>query len=177
VWALQISSGLRSAEARGLIWDEVDWERRGIAVRRQIGREAGGWTRGPLIASREHEFLALPEFAMAALQRHRLKMADARKPDWTHHGHVVVTPKGRPPYDWQLLKALGEACERLKLPVVKVHELRHTSLTILQGEGVDEATRMRRAGQSTVAMARRYAHGSDELDRDAADALQRAVGG
>jgi integrase len=176
VWALALGSHMRSAELRGLIWEDVDWSRGGIAVRRQLVREGGAWGRGPLKRSRAHEFLALPDFAMAALRRHRKRMAKARRTDWRWSGHVVLTPTGEPPYDWHLLAALTEASARLKLPRVTVHQLRHTSLTLAEEGGMGREDRMRRAGHSTVKMADHYAHGTDQLDRRAADLLGKIIG-
>lgn len=175
LWALLLGTGLRISEALGLAWDDVDGDT--IRVTRQLANRDGQWVRVPLKASRLQEGIALPVFAAAALRRHRLRMATARTADWTHFGHVFVTAKGRPPQASRVALELAGACKRLGLPRMTPHALRHTSLTILRAAGIDEQTRMARAGHSTTSMARHYAHTVSAEDRAAADALQRVIGG
>ena len=177
LWALAIATGFREAELLGLTWDDVDLDVGTVTLRYQLGRAAGGWVRVPLKAARDRAMVALPAWAVVALVDHKRMMADARTPEWTHHGHVFVTRQGRPWYGWRVLEELYAVEARLGLPRVKFHGLRHTGATMLMEAGVEERVRQARLGHSTVAMARHYAHVKDGLDRDAADRLERLVGG
>jgi integrase len=175
LWALLLGTGLRLNEALGLGWDEYDGA--SIAVRAQLARRSGAWVRVPWVkADRELERIALPAFAVAALDAQKVRLAAARQPTWGYHGHVFLSRRGLPPHRWPVEVALRDALKRLGLPAVRVHDLRHTSLTILRAAGIDEQTRMARAGHSTTDMARHYAHGTDQ-DRAAAAALQEAING
>jgi integrase len=73
------------------------------------------------------------------------------------------------------VRELHRATERLGLPRITQHLLRHSSLTLLADAGVPEDVRQRRAGHATVAMARNYTTGAEAQDREAADALNAAL--
>lgn len=186
LWAFLLGSGVRIAEALGIIWDDVDLVAGTVRIDQQLaqdgvdvvgGRRVARWIRVPVKAARRREAMTLPPFASEALATHRIRMAAARQPDWTHWGHVFVTSNGRPPQETFLVKLLGRELNRLGLPKLTTHELRHTNATLLRAAGVDEQTRMNRLGHNTTKMARHYAHVVDADDRAAADALQRAIGG
>lgn len=176
LWALLLGTSLRLNEALGLGWDDYDGS--SIAVRTQLARRDGMWIRVPWVkADRELERIALPAFASAALDTQRVRLAAARKPTWGYHGHVFLSTRGLPPHRGPVELALSDACTRLGLPAVRVHDLRHSSLKILREQGVDEQTRMARAGHSTTDSQRRYTAGVTAEDRAAAAALQRVIGG
>lgn len=168
LWALLLASGLRISEALALTW--ADFDGRSIAVRYQLARRDGQWVRVPLKAARNVERVALPAFASEALTAHKARGG-------RDLGLCFLTPDGRPLSEQQALNALHAAEKRLGLPRVGLHDLRHSSLTILADAGIPEDVRMRRAGHSTTAMSRHYVHGAEAADRVAADALESAIGG
>jgi integrase len=175
LWALLLGASLRINEALGLGWDDI--EGASIAVRTQLAWRNGQWVRVPWVkADRELERIALPPFAASALDTQRVRLAAARKPDWGYHGHVFLTRAGFPPHRGSVNREFHAALARLGLPPVRPHDLRHTSLTILREQGIDEQTRMARAGHSTTDNARRYAHTLAAADEAAAAALQRVIG-
>ena len=176
LWALLLGSGLRLNEAHGLAWD--DYDGRKIAIRAQLARRPGGWVRVPWVkAHRELERIALPSFVTVALDAQRVRLAGARRPEWGYHGLIFLSRRGLPPHQWPVSRELHAATVRLGLPTIRTHDLRHTSLTLLRAAGIDEATRMARAGHSTTTNARRYAHTLAAADEAAAAALQQVIGG
>jgi integrase len=173
LWTVLLATGLRISEALGLTWDDFDGK--SIAVTGQHQFRDGAWVLVPTKADRTLERIALPAFASAALAAHKVRMAEARQPGWTHFGHIFVTPAGAPPH--KVGAELDAACERLKLPRITPHELRHASLTILADAGVPEDVRERRAGHATATMARKYTSQAELADVAAAEVMQRAIGG
>jgi integrase len=169
LWAVLIGSGLRISEALALTWDGFDGK--AITVRYQLARRDGEWVRVTTKARRSVEQVALPAFASEALSA--LKVAKGNPA----FGHCFLTPAGFPPSEQQALFALYAAEKRLGLPKVKLHELRHTSATLLQDAGVPLDVRKARLGHTTDRMAGHYSHGGEPQDRLAADALNEAVGG
>jgi integrase len=175
LWALLLGASLRINEALGLGWDDFDGT--SIAVRTQLAWRDGQWVRVPWVkADRELERIVLPPFAVAALDTQRIRLATARRPDWGYHGHVFLTRAGFPPHRGSVNREFHAALTRLGLSPVRPHDLRHTSLTILREQGIDEQTRMARAGHHTTDNARRYAHTLTAADEAAAAALQRVIG-
>jgi integrase len=90
-------------------------------------------------------------------------------------GLVFLTRKGHPVRSDETVRELHRATDRLGLPRITQHELRHSSLTLLADAGVPEDVRQRRAGHATVAMTRNYTSGAGLQDRQAADALNAAL--
>lgn len=188
VWAVMVATGLRISEVRGLSWD--DWQGNQLHVRAQLARrsgtyervdghrrlvEPGRWELVDPKAARTREALTLPQFAIAALEEHQRRMAAERKPEWPFFGLIFVTPRGMPYHEQAILAELYATEERLGLPRVWLHGLRHTNASLLAEGGVSEEVRMARLGHNTRAMARHYAKVGDVQDGLAADVLQRVV--
>ena len=68
----------------------------------------------------------------------------------------------------------GTATEEDKLPIIRFHDLRHTSATLLIGNGTDIETIAHRLGHSRVSTTLdRYGHPLPENDVKAAQTLER----
>lgn len=89
-------------------------------------------------------------------------------------GLVFLTGRGHPARSDEIVRELLRATERLGLPRITQHQLRHSSLTLLADAGFPEDVRQR-PGHATVAMARNYTTGAEAQDREAADALNAAL--
>ena len=60
-------------------------------------------------------------------------------------------------------------------PDLRLHDLRHTGLTLAAATGATTAELMHRAGHSSAAAALRYQHATQDRDRVIADALGELV--
>ena len=191
LWRLAIVTGLRQGELLGLAWDDVDGptitvsaqlqrlisEAEREAARREGRKPVGSWVRTPPKASRSVARVAIDPETVAVLEEHRRRMTAERTPEWTHFGHMFVTPRGRPIHQSEVLRLFTEACDRAGIPRRRFHDLRHSTAHLMADIGVAESVRQSRLGHSTVAMARHYAGGSEEQDRLAAERLGTAIGG
>ncbi len=66
---------------------------------------------------------------------------------------------------------------RLGLPVIRFHDLRHTAATLMLALGVHPKIVQERLGHSNIGMTLdRYSHVSMDMQRDAADRLDEALG-
>jgi integrase len=176
LWRLALVTGLRSAEICAIAWDDVDFDAGALTVRHQLARASGSWilvdqTKG----GRSLHRLAIDPATVAALRRHKRRMAKLRRADWRYHGLAFLTPGGKPIGRSELLRAFHAACDRAKVKRRRFHDLRVSSATLLAELGVDEHVRMARLGHATAAMARHYAVARDELDRDASTRLAEAI--
>lgn len=63
--ALKLATGLRRGELLGLKWEDIDLERGGLRVRRQISRIDGEITEAPLKTKNAYRTLPLAEDAVS----------------------------------------------------------------------------------------------------------------
>jgi integrase len=74
-------------------------------------------------------------------------------------------------------KTFGRTVERLGLPPIRLHDLRHTFATLALAAGVHVRVVADRLGHSSPAITLAvYSHSTPRLDRDAAEAVRRLVG-
>jgi integrase len=92
-------------------------------------------------------------------------------------GMVFTTTKGQPIHGANLSKVLHAHLDRLGLPRVTCHDLRHSCATVLFSMGVPLPVISDMLGHSTIRVtADLYRHRVPQLSRDAADRMQEAIG-
>lgn len=180
---LAATSGLRQGEFRGLAWDDVDPERNTLTVRRALARS---WTGGVELAApktaRRRRTVHLPALAVAALERQRDRQATTRETAGTawqdRDGLVFTDAVGRPLYRTAVHRAFHELLTAHGLPSIPFHGLRHSAATALLTAGVPLRVVSDLLGHSGITITSDYyAHVERELRREAADAMDRALGG
>lgn len=183
LWRLALDTGAREAELLGLGWDDVDEAAGAVRIHAQLRRvperdgRAGDWIRVPTKSARDSEIVALMAETAAALEAHRRAMKREQTAEWTHPGHVFTTSTGKPFHGAEVLKAFKAACRKAGIPERRFHDLRASTATILRELGVPEEVRMARLGHATKAMSRHYAQVRPGFDREAVDAMRRALAG
>lgn len=175
LWRIAIDTGARQSELLGLGWDDLDLEAGTVTIASQLQRLAGGWVRTPTKAARALGVVALSPATVEAVKGHRVRMAAERAPGWRYPGLVFPTPKGEPYHQADVLRAFHAACDAAGIARRRFHDLRGTTASLMRDLGVPEDVRMARLGHSTTAMARHYAKAGPGPDRDAAEALGRAL--
>lgn len=177
LWRLALDSGLRQSELLGLGWADLDFDEGTVSVTSQLQRIGGAWVRTPTKAARSLSTISLATDTVAALREHQRKMAAERTPEWVYFGLVFPTPKGQPYASHVILREWHAACDRAAIAQRRFHDLRGSAATLMQALGIPEDVRMARLGHNTTTMARRYAKGSAAVDRQAAEALAKALAG
>jgi integrase len=181
LWAVLVATGLRQGEALGLAWRDVTADT--LTVRQALAR---GWdgrpTLGPPKSERSRRTIALPVAARGALARRRVRQdADraAAGSAWQDRDGLIFTDTiGRPLDGRRIVPVLHDSLKRAGLPVIRCHDLRHTAATLQLAAGVPLAVISRTLGHSSLAItANIYAAVTPDLRREAADAMDRALGG
>lgn len=182
LWALALGSGLRLGELLGLAWSDIDPDAGQLTVRRAMARAADdGWTLAEPKTSRSRRTVMLPAIAREALARRRTHQeADKATAGtaWQDRAGLVFTDAvGRPLRPPDVSDEWRRTRRRLGLGV-RLHDLRHTAATLMLGAGVPLKVVSDTLGHSTISItADIYAHVTPELRREAADGLDRALGG
>ena len=180
LFVVTLMTGLRSAEARGLRWADVDVDGATLRVRSTVDRVDGEWRFGPPKSARSRRTLALPRTAVAVLRAHRVRqneerlIAGGRWQDWKL---VFPSTVGTPFDGANVLKQLHKVLDEAGLPRQRFHDLRHCCATLLLAEGAHLRTVMEQLGhQNANLMANLYGHVQQRTMRDAADRMEAALG-
>ena len=120
--ALILLLGLRRGEALGLRWEDLDGGRLSIRRTLQDGAEF------PTKSRASTRTLPLPPEALEIMERQRDRT--------TGTGYVWPRPDGRPRSDSWLNKPLRLLLEGAGLPRVRLHDLRHSTASILLERGI-----------------------------------------
>lgn len=178
-----LCTGLRQAEMLALTWGDIDWKARTATVRHTLHRipnapkDVYPWVRLAPKTEKSRRTVDLVPLAVSAL-RARLKEQTADRGGVVPLDALVfTTPSGHPIHGPNLLPPLRLALKAAKLPdEVTWHDLRHSTASILLGAGVPLPVISRMLGHSTIRVtADLYAHVVPELQKDAADRLQKAL--
>ena len=183
LFAVALSTGLREGELRGLAWDSIDLDNGQLTVRRSMARDwSGGWTLAEPKTSRSRRTLALPSRAIEALRRQRARQAEARLAAGTawqdRYGLVFTDAIGRPLQGWQISKAWARTLREAGVHHVPFHAARHSYATLSLAGGTPLKVVSENLGHSTITItANVYASVTPDLKRDAADVIDRVLGG
>jgi integrase len=170
LWVLLGTLGLRIGEALGLKWSDVDLVAGRLQVRRALQRQRGRglvFVEPKSVASRR--CISLSKIAIAALEEHRLR---------TDGELVFPNRDGDAQESSSVTDALKVALTRAGLPTIRVHDLRHTTATILLEAGVHPKVVQDLLGHSTVALTlNTYSHVTAGLSSEVARTMDALFGG
>jgi integrase len=110
--------------------------------------------------------LAMPSNVVPAIEDH-LKRYVGTEPE----ALVFTGKRGGPVTKVVLQRAWEDAREKVGRTDLRIHDLRHTGLTLAAATGATTAELMHRAGHASAAAALRYQHATRDRDRVLADAL------
>lgn len=181
LYALALGLGLRRGELTGLTWADVDLRARVLRVRWTRTERRGGSELTQPKTSASRRAVALPAFVVAALRRQRAReAAKARRAGLRlERTDPVFTTRSRRPY-WtsQLYQELKFRLQKLGLPKMRYHDLRHTAASLMLAEGVSPRTVMEMLGHRNLAVTMMiYGHVNLRHQHVAAAVVDRALAG
>jgi integrase len=186
---LAIATGMRRGELLALRWSDIDLAKATVHVTRSLSYrdpEGSGYTfkeEEPKTAS-SRRTIPLPEFALEALQRHRVRQLELRlqAAEWEERG--LVFPNDRGGYLWvgPMREQLRMLLQEAGLPAIRFHDLRHSAATILLAMGVSPLVVQKRLGHSHISITLGvYGHVTESMQREATARLNeqfhRSAGG
>ena len=153
LYHLLLVTRMRRGEAIGLRWEEVDLEGQCLFVVQQITEVRGRSVVGTPKTKRGTRLVPIDAGTVAMLCRHREAQGIERVawgPAWNEAGLVSTREDGRPlrpEYVTQHFQALSQ---NLGLPVIRLHDLRHTSASLALAAGVEMKVVSDRLGHSQI---------------------------
>lgn len=181
IYALAATTGLRLGELLGLEWGDLADGR--MSVRRSLARAHGnGWELAEPKSARSRRTIPLPARARQAIETQRTRQRFAEKAAgtaWANRDGLVFTDAvGRPLRPEAVSRDFGKARDLAGVPRIRFHDLRHSAATALLTAGVPLVVVSEWLGHSGVSItASAYAAVVPELLTEAADAMDRALGG
>lgn len=198
VW-LALATGVRRGEALGLLWGDVDFERKRIRISEQLDKR--GVRRNPKSAKSKRN-LSIDDGTVRFLQEWKRMqssqfLSGGSVPDTfpvcTNESGDFISPAAFDKWRRKYFVELGlgtfeheevwydsRGIKRHKFSGYRgynLHELRHTQATLLIGSGADIKTVQNRLGHSSASLTMNiYAHAIEQNDREAADAIGSLLG-
>jgi integrase len=179
LWHLALGTGARRGELLGLRWVDVDLDVGQVRIRRALSVVDG---KARLLGTKtsRSRTLRIGSSVVEALCRHLQEQQALRSAasSWEDRwGLVFVTPTGAPVDPLRVTRLFRELVRAAPVPVIRLHDLRHSNASLLLAEGVPIKVVSERLGHTTIAMTMDvYGHVLPGMDADAADRLDALLG-
>ncbi|MDT7548073.1 MAG: hypothetical protein QOE84_467, partial [Actinomycetota bacterium] len=175
LFVVLIVLGMRRSEALGLRWEDVDLDGRALQVRHTLHRQENSLVLLPPKTRRSRRTIPLPAFVADALAEHQRRQdaeKAASKRDWHETGHVFTTGIGTPIDPRNCSRKFAAQCRVAGVPVLPLHALRHTCVSLLLSMGAPPRVVMEIVGHSALEMTMNvYGHVDLDSRREALDRL------
>lgn len=181
LFVLALTLGLRRGELLGLRWSDVDPAAGTLTVRQNLVRAGGKLIVQPPKTRKSRRTLPMPDLTVAALRRQRTAQTAERLragPAWADNDLVFATSLGTPIEPRNLSRFFHSVRERAGLGGVRLHDLRHTCITLLLSMGTPPHIVQAIAGHSHIDVTMTiYAHSALDDQTRALRGLGEALGG
>jgi integrase len=178
-WLLLATLGLRRGELLGLRWLDVDLTTGRIAIRHTLVMVDGKPATAEPKTGKGRRSLTLAPDVLDALRAHRAQQVAERLSwgaDYTDSGLVVTTEQGRPMHPETFSGLFTRLAARAGLPAIRLHDLRHSTASILLARGVHPKVVSELLGHATIALTLdTYSHVIPSLQSEAAAVMAAAV--
>ena len=180
LFTLAVTTGMRQGELLGLRWRDIDLERATIRITGSIQRATGrGLVRSPPKTRKSRRQVLLTGLAVAALHRHtetqKAQRLEASR--WYESDFVFTTRYGKPIYASEIsCRSLPRVLGKARLRHIRFHDLRHTTATLLLGEGVHPKIVSEMLGHSNIGITLDlYSHATPTMQGVATAALDKLL--
>jgi len=175
LYRLMLVTGLRRGETVGLRWEDVDLDGRCLFVVQQITEVRGSAVVGTPKTKRGTRIVPLDATTVHHLRAHR-EVQELEKsawgPAWNDQRLVFTREDGRNLRPEYVTRHFQNLAANAGLPVIRLHDLRHTNASLALAAGVDLKVVSERLGHSTTAItADLYTHVHRGVGRAAADKI------
>jgi integrase len=183
LWRLAIGTGMRLGEMLALTWAKVNLDSGVARVEASLERhpELGLVSTEPKTRGSRRSVHLSPS-VVNAFRQHRVGQSEERLrlgKSWIDTDYVFTTITGTPVnpnnvgrQDFKPMLVTAGIRDH-----VRIHDLRHTAISLALSAGVPPTDVAQMAGHSSVAVTlQRYAHALPDAPRRAADAIEKLVG-
>lgn len=171
VFFVALNTGMRENEVLGLSWAQVDFAKQTICVNRQLVRGSKKQGEAYRLELPKHHKIrtikVMPKVmsCLRDIRKRQLEMRMRMGSEWQNTNDFVFThADGKNYCDAVVRKHFKKIVEKMGMPKLRVHDLRHTFATLALQAGVDYKTLSNTLGHSDVAFTmNQYAHVSEAM--------------
>lgn len=168
--------GLRHGELLGLRWQDLDFEGATLTVEQTVARAGGRLYIGPAKTDESAATIPLPKVTRRVLLEHRRRQEEERafaREVWQNHDLVFPSSIGTPMEPRNLSREFTKLRERAGMPGVRLHDLRHTVVSLLLDLGTPPHVVQAIARHADIDVTMTiYAHTNLDAMRQALDAIE-----
>ena len=177
--SLTVHTGMSQGEVFGLKWDDVDFEKSCLFIRRSLAHVIGKGAvfQAPKTKNSVRRILLMPEDVknLRAYKKWQENYSEELGDLFSGHNLVFTSPFGEPisptNFSRRYFKPLLKKCDISS--EFTFHGLRHTHATLLLRQGVNPKIVQERLGHSSIKVTMdTYSHVLPDMQRQAVDALQ-----
>ena len=177
LYVLALTTGMREGELLGLKWEDVDFERKKVQVRRTISRiPHQGFQVAEPKTQKSQRNIHLTNLALESLLRHRVRQSEARLsagPLWNEQGWIFCNAVGNPIEVTNMIKrSFRPLLVKAGVPQITFHCLRHSTASLLLSLGIHPKIVQELLGHSQITLTLdTYSHVLPSLQGEALDRL------
>lgn len=162
-YRMAFATGMRRGELLGLQWKDIDWATGMLHVRRQVYRpEGGGFIFQTPKTERGTRGIRLGQGLLEALQHHYQvtipQMIAIAGADWQEYDLIFPSSVGTPKDGYNVSKDFHRLTEEAGLPVIRLHDIRHTAASIMLLHGEPPVRVAGILGQTVQVLLSTYSH-------------------
>ena len=174
-WALSVL-GLRRGEVLGIRWSDIDFTTRQIHIRQARVQTGNVVVTGAPKTARGRRTLPLNDLAIEMLRHTKSRTFIDRdviplRQRGTDGDRLVVVDAQGEPLSRRSYRQFARLSKRAGLPSIRLHDVRHSVLSLMLENGVSVPVVAKVAGHDPAITLRVYAHAQEEASRRAVDAL------
>ncbi|USK82622.1 site-specific integrase [Peribacillus frigoritolerans] len=175
---ISIYTGMRQGEILGLRWKDVDFETHTIFVRQTLTQNAEIKSGAKNEASVRS--IHIPSKLVDELRSYRKQVLQEKLThgqNYHDNDLVVCTRDGKPMIPRNFRKEFYNLIERVGLPKIRFHDLRHTHATILIQQNINVKLISERLGHSDIETTlNTYSHVLPDMQKSVSDKLDKIIG-
>lgn len=180
LFVLALTTGMRRGEILALKWQDVDFSRSTLQVRRIFTRMRGNrYVEAEPKTDKSRRSIMLPSLVVELLKQHQARQLEAKHEAddlWQEHDLVFCTALGTPLNPSKVLERFKTVLKKAGLPAMRFHDLRHSAATMLLSMGVHPKVVQELLGHNQISMTMDiYSHVLPTMHQDAMSKMNDAL--